>query len=189
MAEWEKLWADQRAAQVKRIKDNKWGTSADGKTVTGPEGFTMDLSKCPADWSQTQGLTDTEIKIGAAAPLSGTAADAGNWHRGADTWFKYQSDQGLFKDSTGKTRKINMILKDDGYDAARTIPIVDELMDSEKVFALWTTGTPSGLKIYDKINARCVPAAGADQWVAGLGRPGRATRGPPARCSPTTPRP
>ena len=30
--EWEKLWADQRAAAVKSIKDNKWGKSADGKT-------------------------------------------------------------------------------------------------------------------------------------------------------------
>ena len=47
---WEALWTEQRAAVVKRIKDNKWGKSADGKTVTGPEGFTIDLSKCPAGW-------------------------------------------------------------------------------------------------------------------------------------------
>ena len=52
--EWEALWADQRAAMVKKIKDNKWGKSADGKTVTGPEGFTIDLSKCPAGWSETE---------------------------------------------------------------------------------------------------------------------------------------
>jgi branched-chain amino acid transport system substrate-binding protein len=168
MDEWEKLWADQRAVQLKRIKDNKWGTSADGKTVTGPEGFTMDLSKCPAGWSQTEGLTDTEIKIGAPTPLSGTAADSGNWTRGAGAWFNYQADRGLFKDSLGKTRKVNLIMKDDGYDAARTIPIVDELMDSDKVFALWTLGTPSGLKIYDKINQRCVPQpvliSGSPAW-------------------------
>src|SRR5215213_5160256 len=168
MAEWEALWAQERAAEVKRIKDNKWGKSADGKTVTGPNGFTIDLTKCPAGWSDTEGLTDTEIKIGAATPLSGTAADGGNWTRGADTWFKYQSSQHAFKDSTGKDRTINFFYKDDGYDAARTIPIVDELMDSDKVFALWTLGTPSGLKIYDKINQRCVPQpvliSGSPAW-------------------------
>src|SRR5215210_5387973 len=35
IAEWEALWASERAAVVKRIKDNKWGLQADGKTVTG----------------------------------------------------------------------------------------------------------------------------------------------------------
>src|SRR5215210_6277759 len=64
MEAWEALWKDQRDAIVKRIKDNKWGKSPDGKTLTGPEGFTIDLSKCPAGWSDTEGLTDTEIKIG-----------------------------------------------------------------------------------------------------------------------------
>jgi branched-chain amino acid transport system substrate-binding protein len=166
--EWEKLWADERAAVVKRIKDNKWGKSADGRTLTGPEGFTLDLSKCPAGWSETEGLTDTQIKIGASAPLSGTAADSGNWFRGGEAWFKYQSEKGVFKDSTGKTRKISFTMRDDVYDAARTIPIVDELLDSEKVFALWTLGTPAGLKIYDKINQRCVPEpvhiSGSPAW-------------------------
>ena len=168
MAEWEKLWADERAAMVKRIKDNKWGKSADGRTLTGPEGFTVDLSKCATGWSDTEGLTDTSIKIGGVGAFSGTAADAGNWLRGAEAWFKDQSAKGAFKDSTGKNRTIAFSYKDDGYDAARTIPLVDELLDSEKVFAIWTTGTPSGLKIYDKINARCVPQptliSGSPAW-------------------------
>ena len=168
MAEWEELWADERADAIKRIKDNKWGKSPDGTKLTGPEGFTVDLSKCAPGWSDTEGLTDTQIKIGGATALSGTAADAGNWYRGADAWFKYVSSQGALKDSTGKTRTISFAYKDDGYDAARTIPLVDELLDSEKVFALWTTGTPSGLKIYDKVNQRCVPqptlVSGSPAW-------------------------
>src|SRR3954453_18169314 len=65
LAEWEALWSKERAAIVKRIKDNKWGRSADGKTLTGPEGWTVDLSKCPTDWSDTEGVSDTTIKIGA----------------------------------------------------------------------------------------------------------------------------
>jgi branched-chain amino acid transport system substrate-binding protein len=157
MDEWEALWAKQRDAVVKRIKDNKWGKSADGKTVTGPGGFTMDLSKCPAGWSDTEGLTDTSIKIGQAIAQSGTFADYGNIAKAMTVLFDSYSKKGVFKDSLGKTRSINYIAKDDGYDAARTIPIVDEMLDSEKVFAVWTLGSPNTLKTYDKVNQRCVP--------------------------------
>jgi branched-chain amino acid transport system substrate-binding protein len=156
MDEWEALWAMQRDAVVKRIKDNKWGKSADGKTVTGPSGFTIDLTKCPAGWSDTEGLSDTSIKIGQAIAQSGTFADYGNIAKTMTVLFDYYSKKGTFKDSLGKTRSINYIAKDDGYDAARTIPIVDELLDSDKVFAVWTLGSPNTLKTYDKLNQRCV---------------------------------
>ncbi|MPY92787.1 MAG: ABC transporter substrate-binding protein [Acidimicrobiia bacterium] len=166
--EWEQLWADERAAVVEKIKDNGWGKSADGQTLTGPEGFTIDLSQCPAGWSDTEGLTDTEIKIGNPTALSGTAADFGNLSRTAAAWFKYNSDNGAFTDSTGKTRSINYIVRDDSYDATKTIPLVDELLDSERVFAIQTLGTPAGLKVYDKINQRCVPhpltTSGSPAW-------------------------
>ena len=157
MAEWEKLWATERAAAVKRIKDNTWGLQADGKTVLGPEGFTVDLSKCAAGWSNTEGLTDTEIKVGQHTILSGPLADAGNISKAAQAMLAYYNGQGLFKDSVGKTRNVNLILKDDGYDPARAIPIVDEFLDSTKVFSVWGLGTPSIMKTYDKINQRCVP--------------------------------
>src|SRR4051794_4622086 len=52
MTDWEALWAKQRAAIVQRIKDNGWGVSADGKSLTGADGFSTDLSKCPSGWSQ-----------------------------------------------------------------------------------------------------------------------------------------
>ena len=92
MAEWEALWEKERAAVVKRIKDNKWGLSADGKTITGPEGFTIDIAKCPAGWNNTEGLTDTEIKIGSPTPLSGTFGDAGNYSKGGGATMKFYSD-------------------------------------------------------------------------------------------------
>ena len=157
MAGWEELWAAQRAAIVKRIKDNKWGVSADGKTVTGPEGFTVDLSKCPAGWSQTEGLTDTEIKIGQTLAQSGTLAYAANYGKGQEAILDYYSGKGAFTDSTGKARKTNYIEKDDSYDPAKTVPLVDEFLDSEKVFGLVTLGSPNILKTYDKVNQRCVP--------------------------------
>ena len=99
MAEWEALWAKQRDAIIKRIKDNKWGKSADGKTLTGPEGWTVDLTKCAAGWSDTEGLSDTSIKIGQSLSLSGTYADYGNIGKAIDFLFDYYNDQGFFKDT------------------------------------------------------------------------------------------
>lgn len=52
-----------------------WGVK--DKKLTGPGGFTVDLSKCPANWKDTGGVTDTEIRIGATVILSGSAAPYG----------------------------------------------------------------------------------------------------------------
>ncbi len=155
--EWMKLWETERAAVVKKIKDGKFGLSADGKTLTGPGDFKVDLSKCPAGWNNMEGVSDTEIKIGHTTALSGTLADYGNIAKAMDVVWAYQNKNGGFKDSTGKTRKLTMITKDDGYDSARTIPLVDELIDAEKVFMMWTLGSPNTMKTYDKLNLRCVP--------------------------------
>jgi len=172
LAEWEALWTQQRDAVIKRIKDNGWGKSADGKTLTGPEGWTVDLTKCPAGWSDTEGVSDTNIKIGASIAMSGTYADYANLGRAIDFLFGYYNDQGLFKDTTKNvTRKVAYTMKDDGYDAARAIPNVDELLDSDKVFAIWTLGTPPTLKTYDKINQRCVPQPMAMTAHAAWGDP------------------
>lgn len=155
--QWEQRWADERAGIVARAKAEKWGKSADGLTVTGPEGYTIDLSKCPAGWSDTEGLTDTSIKIGFTGPMSGTLADVGNNLRLLEALTAHYNDEGGFTDSTGKTRLLQTEIRDDGYDPTRTIPLVDELVDSQKVFAVGTIGTPNQLKIFGKLNERCVP--------------------------------
>lgn len=152
-AEWEAQAKVQREATIKRIKDNKWGVGAD-KILRGPEGWTVDLNKCGVGWSQTEGLTDTTIKQGHTFPYSGTLAEYGNIGRAMANYFRYV---GGITDSLGKTRTIKLIEKDDGYDPTRTIPLVDELLDSEKVFSLSTGGSPSVMKTYDKANARCIP--------------------------------
>ncbi len=157
MDDWEALWATQRQAIVDRVKENGWGKSADGKTVTGPEGFTIDLSTCPAGWSDTEGVTPTEVKVGQAIPLSGTFADYGNIAKGVTTMLDHYNAEGAFKDSNGVNRKATYVFKDDGYDPARTVPLVDELIDSEKVFAVITLGSAPGFKVYEKLNQRCIP--------------------------------
>jgi ABC-type branched-subunit amino acid transport system substrate-binding protein len=168
MDEWEALWEKQRAAIVKRIKDNKWGLQADGKTVVGPDGFQIDLNKCQQGWSNTEGLTDTSIKMSGTVAESGTFADSANVAKGMGVVYDYYGAKGFFTDSIGKNRKINWTYKDDGYDAARTVPLVAEILDSEHAFTIWTLGTQSTMKTYDNINARCVPhlfaATGHPAW-------------------------
>jgi len=175
MDEWEKLWATERAAVVKRIKDNKWGLSADGKTITGPEGFKVDLSKCASGWNNTEGITDSTFKVGQSIAQSGTLADYGNYGKAIDTLLGYYGEKGAFKDSNGKTRTAVYVQKDDGYDPTRTIPIVDELLDSEKAFGIWTLGTGPTMKTYDKLNQRCVPnlvaMTGHPAWADPINHP------------------
>ncbi|MPY94667.1 MAG: ABC transporter substrate-binding protein [Acidimicrobiia bacterium] len=157
MEEWEALWAEERAAVVAEITENGWGKSADGNTLTGPEGFTVDLAACPAGWSDTEGLTDTTIKIGNTLSQSGTTADYGYLAVAIRPLLAHYSAEGAFTDSEGKTRTVDYITKDDAYDPARTIPLVDELIDSDKVFDVWTLGSPNTMKTYDKLNQRCIP--------------------------------
>ena len=97
MAAWEALWAQQRAAIVKRIKDNKWGTSADCKQVTGPAGFTIDLTKCPAGWSNTEGLSDSTIKAGYSLPESSFAAESANYAKAETAIMKYFEGEGALQ--------------------------------------------------------------------------------------------
>jgi ABC-type branched-subunit amino acid transport system substrate-binding protein len=169
--DWEALWSKQRAAVVKKITDNKWGTSADGKSVTGAGGFAIDLTKCPAGWSQTEGLSDTTIKAGYVLAQSGTAAAGAGLAKAEDAIFKHQAELGGFKDSTGKIRNVQLITRDDAYDPARTGPLVDELIDSEKVFLVQTSGTPPTLQTYDKLNQRCIPQPITGSGHSAIGDP------------------
>ena len=69
----------------------------------------------------------------------------------------------------GKKYKINLVDKDDAYDAARTIANVNSLINDTKVFGLFNVvGTKNNLGIRDTVNTDCIPnmliASGAVQW-------------------------
>jgi ABC-type branched-subunit amino acid transport system substrate-binding protein len=157
MADYEALWAEQRSAIVKEIVDNGWGWDQANNKVTGPGDFDVDLSKCAAGWDPYQGLENGTIKLGQTMAQSGIAADYGNIGTGQDIYFDYINTNGGITDSEGKTYQIKTTRRDDAYDPAKTVPMVDELLDSEGVFALETLGSPNTIKVYDKMNARCVP--------------------------------
>ncbi|MPY91514.1 MAG: ABC transporter substrate-binding protein [Acidimicrobiia bacterium] len=153
-------WKAQRDAVVEELEAGGYGIDTATNTLNGPAGFTVDLNGCPAGWSNTEGLTDDEIKIGQTLSQSGNTADFGNMTRAWIAYMDYINEKfGGITDSTGKTRKLTLVHKDDAYDPARTIPLVDELLDSDRVFALTTSGSANTLRTYDKTNQRCVPHA------------------------------
>ena len=155
--EYEAFWETQRGAVVEKIRAAGWKVDPATNTLNGPEGYKIDLSKCPQGWSNTEGLSDTEIKIGQSTAFSGTLADYGNMSRAMQVYFDYVNANGGITDSTGKTRKLTLITKDDAYDPARGIPNVDELLDRDKAFLIHNGGSAIVMRTYDKINQRCVP--------------------------------
>ncbi len=51
-------------------------------------------------------------------------------------------------------------------DPTRTIPLVDELIDKDKVFAQITLGSGPTMKTYDKLNQRGIPQPSAPTGFA-----------------------
>ncbi|MDI6725545.1 MAG: ABC transporter substrate-binding protein [Smithellaceae bacterium] len=75
------------------------------------------------------GVTDTEVTIGITNPLSGPAALWGTTALGAKAWADYVNDRGGVHG-----RKINVLLRDDGYNPARALANLTEMKG--KVFAV-----------------------------------------------------
>jgi ABC-type branched-subunit amino acid transport system substrate-binding protein len=112
-----------------------------------------------------QGVTDSEIKLGTHAPLTGPAA-AGNSKvaAAAKAYFDYVNAKGGIYG-----RKINFIVEDDGYDPATTQTVVRKLVEDEKVFAITGgLGTQTHKSVLDYLKDRQIPdlfvASGATAW-------------------------
>jgi branched-chain amino acid transport system substrate-binding protein len=101
----------------------------------------------------TPGVTSTEILIGGTVPLSGSASAFGTVGPGANAYFKYvNAHGGVFG------RKIRYLWRDDGYDPSRTIEQTRELVQQDKVFAIFNTvGTEHNVAIRGYLNAVKVP--------------------------------
>src|ERR1044072_6292677 len=114
--------------------------------------------------SADPGVGNDSILIGGTAPISGEASSAAAVSRGADAYFKYVNDRGGVNG-----REIEYKGIDDGYDPARTVQAVRQLVQQDRVFALFNTlGTSNNLAIRDFLNQSSVPqlfvASGATTW-------------------------
>jgi branched-chain amino acid transport system substrate-binding protein len=110
------------------------------------------------------GASDTEIKIGNANPYSGPASAYGVIGKAIDAYWKMVNDQGGVNG-----RKVKFITMDDGYSPPKAVEVVRQLVEQEKVFAMFQTlGTPSNTAIQKYLNTKKVPqlfvATGASKW-------------------------
>ena len=99
------------------------------------------------------GVTPTSILIGGTVPLSGEAAAFGSVGPGAKAYFDYVNAHGGVYG-----RKIEYRYYDDGYDPSRTVQLTRQLVDQDKVFAIFNSiGTANNIAIRDYLNAVKVP--------------------------------
>ena len=128
----------------------------DDNVLRGAAGFSIDLSTCPDDWNETNGITDSEIRIGHTTAQSGTLAAYGNIAAGWNNYMNWVNENDPIQ-VDGSGRDLVLLVKDDAYVAAQTIEFVDELIESENVFSITTLGSPNTLAVYDKLNSECIP--------------------------------
>ncbi len=151
--------AARRAKTVAELTDKinmgEYGVGDDG-ILRGPAGFEIDISACPDDWSNTTGITDSQIRIGHTTAQSGNLAAYGNIAYGWQNYFNWLNDNDPIMVGDAP-RELTLIIKDDAYVAAQTIEFVDELIEAENVFSILTLGSPNTLAVYDKLNEECIP--------------------------------
>jgi branched-chain amino acid transport system substrate-binding protein len=112
----------------------------------------------------TPGVSSTQVLIGGTTPLTGVASAYSSVARGADAYFKYVNAHGGVN-----KRKIKYLIRDDAYDPGKTIDQTRELVQQDKVFAIFNSlGTEQNQATRDYLNAVKVPqlfvASGATTW-------------------------
>jgi branched-chain amino acid transport system substrate-binding protein len=122
------------------------------------------VSAASAGGSATPGVTSKQILIGGTTPLSGPASAYASVAKGADAYFKYVNARGgVFG------RSIKYKYEDDAYDPSQTIQKTRDLVQNDKVFAIYNTlGTEQNLAVRSYLNQLKVPqllvASGASTW-------------------------
>ena len=104
------------------------------------------------------GITDTGIKLGTQAPMSGPVAMIGSVAEGLDLKFKAVNAQGGVKMGDGKTRKIDLVVMDDANEPPRTVTNARRMVEQLGVFAfVGAVGTPQNQAIKSYIAQKQVP--------------------------------
>ena len=113
------------------------------------------------------GVTATTIVLGGTVPLSGEAAAFGAVGPGAKAYFDYVNARGGVNG-----RKIDYRFLDDGYDPARTVQLTRQLVEQDKVFAIFNSvGTNNNLAVRPYLNAQKVPQLFAGDGSDALAQP------------------
>ena len=110
------------------------------------------------------GATDKEIKIGNTNPYSGPVSAYGAIGKTIEAYWKSVNAAGGING-----RMVKFMTLDDGYVPSKTVEVVRQLVEQEKVLCVFQTlGTPTNTAIHKYMNTKQVPhlfvATGASKW-------------------------
>jgi branched-chain amino acid transport system substrate-binding protein len=110
------------------------------------------------------GITKTSILIGGTFPLTGVASLYKVIPFAEKAYFDYVNDHGGVNG-----RKITFEILDDSYDPSKTVPLTQQLVEQDKVFAdFGSLGTAPNLSVWAYLNSHKVPhlglATGDSYW-------------------------
>jgi branched-chain amino acid transport system substrate-binding protein len=127
------------------------GSSSSGGSSNSPSPGT---TASTANTASAPGVTATSVLIGSHQPLTGVAAPGYDEIAPAsNAYFKYINSQGGIN---GRT--ITYKYLDDGYDPAKTVTDVHQLVEQDKVFAIFNgLGTPTHQAVVPFLNQQMVP--------------------------------
>ncbi|MFI5032043.1 MAG: ABC transporter substrate-binding protein [Reyranellales bacterium] len=134
------------------------------RTFVGGASAALLASPALAQKKYDDGVSDTEIKIGNTNPYSGPASAYAAIGKTIDTYFKAVNEAGGING-----RKIRFTSLDDGYVPSKTVELVRQMVEGDKIFALFQSlGTPCNTAIHKYMNQKKVPqlfvATGASKW-------------------------
>jgi ABC-type branched-subunit amino acid transport system substrate-binding protein len=124
------------------------------------------------DVNQTQGVTDTEIRIGTLLPLSGNPAAA--WgialSKGMQAYFDYINDQGGIYG-----RKLRLFVGDNQYSGPVASEAVRKLVEQDNIFLIQgSLGTEAHTAVYKYLEERGIPdlyiLTGNAKWTEPVAR-------------------
>src|SRR5215470_10959954 len=105
--------------------------------------------------AQSPGVTDTTIKLGTQAPMSGVVAMIGMVAEGQK--LKFDAVGGV-KMGDGKTRKVELVIMDDANEPPRTVTNARRMAEQNKVFAfVGSVGTPQNQAIKTYLAEHKIP--------------------------------
>jgi branched-chain amino acid transport system substrate-binding protein len=129
-----------------------------GARIAAVAAFTFTLAACggsatPAPQTDV-GVTSNSILLGNTIAQSGPAAAYGTIANAELAYFTYiNNTQGGVNG-----RKITFKILDDGYNPANTVPLTKQLVEQDKVFAMFSgLGTQAQTSVRDYLNAQKVP--------------------------------
>ena len=147
---WEDEWRRDRARIVLELLDAGFAVDPT-QGIRGPGGMEVDLTRCPADWNLSDGVTDDEIVIGDVRPLSGNLAifqqEEGFW--AYIEWVNRNGGVG--------GRRIRLEVRDDSYRASNTLAATEELLTEHSPLLVTTIGSGPTQAVAGLLAEECVP--------------------------------